>query len=677
MKLTIDLLKKEAINFCKRESNISHEELVGITDGKAVGTYIEHKFEEYIKNKYEVTIGSSAKGIDLPDENINTDIKVTSITKPQSSSPFKNLEQKIYGLGHNLLIFIYEKTDYNDKCYIDFKNCIFLKSENTGDYNLTKALRELNDYTFTEEEIMKILKKTNIPGDTQTLKNLAKKIILNPPQQGYLTISNAFQWRLRYNNLIHLENRTDEIYSNEKNTNETKTPLYLTDSIFEYLKNDLKILPDIIIEPIFKTDNFLKSANKIFPNATFFRKNNNQQHSDKTYTSTFEFKMNDENRNLELDTLDKEKSYLIIENCTQIKNVESFKFSDKIIEKIKMIKNNNATLTLLCTNIFSRDIFIDLIKNNVPYSFINQLNFNFSIDKNNDICLLIIQFGGKALINKICEVSEISNPSKVIRKFGFVKNLFYLDIDNITKIDGKCPVEWKNGIKHDCSKIMELTQENKQLFNKNNEKVFIENTLLYPFLKGSQLKEPIINKTSKYTIVTQEKIKQDTNSMKNYAPKTWQYLQEHEEYFEKRKSAIYKNTPKFSIFGIGKYSFKKFKVAIYGFNKKPIFSLVYHEKPVMLDDTCYYLPFDDYDEAYLTMLILNSSLVRKFLKNIVFLDSKRPFSKKILKRLDIGKCLKYLSFSDLTETEKKLGLDNYISLKKFREYEKKYIEKKV
>ena len=165
--------------------------------------------------------------------------------------------------------------------------------------------------------------------------------------------------------------------------------------------------------------------------------------------------------------------------------------------------------------------------------------------------------------------------------------------------------------------------------------------------------------------------------MKNYAPKTWQYLQEHEEYFEKRKSAIYKNTPKFSIFGIGKYSFKKFKVAIYGFNKKPIFSLVYHEKPVMLDDTCYYLPFDDYDEAYLTMLILNSSLVRKFLKNIVFLDSKRPFSKKILKRLDIGKCLKYLSFSDLTETEKKLGLDNYISLKKFREYEKKYIEKKV
>lgn len=180
MKLTIDILKKEAITFCKRESNISHEELVGITDGKAVGTYIEHKFEEYIKNKYEITIGSSAKGIDLPDENINTDIKVTSITKPQSSSPFKNLDQKIYGLGHNLLIFIYEKTDYNKKCYIDFKNCILLKSENTGDYNLTKALRELNDHTVTEEEIIEILKKTNMPGDTQTLKNLAKKIILNP-----------------------------------------------------------------------------------------------------------------------------------------------------------------------------------------------------------------------------------------------------------------------------------------------------------------------------------------------------------------------------------------------------------------------------------------------------------------------------------------------------------------
>ena len=70
MELTIDVLKKEAVDFCKRESNATHEDLIGVTDGKAVGTYIEHKFEEYLKDNYNITVGSSAKGIDLPDKSI-------------------------------------------------------------------------------------------------------------------------------------------------------------------------------------------------------------------------------------------------------------------------------------------------------------------------------------------------------------------------------------------------------------------------------------------------------------------------------------------------------------------------------------------------------------------------------------------------------------------------------
>lgn len=65
--------------------------------------YVEHRFQRYLSERYTVRIGSSAKGIDLPGENIQTDIKVTSITQPQSSCPFKNARQKIYGLGYNLL----------------------------------------------------------------------------------------------------------------------------------------------------------------------------------------------------------------------------------------------------------------------------------------------------------------------------------------------------------------------------------------------------------------------------------------------------------------------------------------------------------------------------------------------------------------------------------------------
>jgi len=41
MKLTLKNLIKEAEIFCKKESKLTHPELLGISDGKAVGTYIE------------------------------------------------------------------------------------------------------------------------------------------------------------------------------------------------------------------------------------------------------------------------------------------------------------------------------------------------------------------------------------------------------------------------------------------------------------------------------------------------------------------------------------------------------------------------------------------------------------------------------------------------------------
>ena len=302
------------------------------------------------------------------------------------------------------------------------------------------------------------------------------------------------------------------------------------------------------------------------------------------------------------------------------------------------------------------------------------MNFNsskiFRIDA--DACLFIIQFGGKKITDKKCEVSDITNPSKVLYKFGFIEDKFYSNIDNITDIDGNCQMEWRQGVKHDCAKIMELTYENGQLTNKNNEMVNIENTLVYPLLKSSQLKKPIVSETSRQVIIPQKKIKQDTSYIETEAPKTWKYLNDNKEYFDKRKSSIYDNAPDFSIFGIGDYSFKKFKVAISGFYKKPMFSLVYSEKIMMLDDTCYFLSFDDYDSAYITMLILNSQLVKKFLKNIAFMDSKRPYSKKVLKRIDLDKCMNLLSFDDLKETEKELELDEYISDEKLEEYKHKY-----
>lgn len=204
--ITIKDLTHEAKKFCEKMTSKKHKELIGVTDGKAVGTYVEHCFQNYLSEKYFIQSGNSAKGIDIPDPYINTDIKVTSITQPQSSCPFKSARQKIYGLGYNLIVFVYEKIDTFDCCRLNFVNCTFIEADRTADYTITKRLIEMCKDGANEEDISAFLSDKNVPGDEIIYQNLAMEIIKNVPKQGYLTISNALQWRLQYKRVISLEN---------------------------------------------------------------------------------------------------------------------------------------------------------------------------------------------------------------------------------------------------------------------------------------------------------------------------------------------------------------------------------------------------------------------------------------------------------------------------------------
>jgi len=212
-KLTIKELINSAKEFCKQETKYENKELFGGTDGKAVGTYIEHKFTDFLNEYYIVDNGNSAKGIDLPAPEINTDIKVTSIKQPQSSSPFKDAKQKIYGLGYNLLVFVYEKTDNNKNktAILDFKSCSFIEKERTADYTTTYSLIEMVNDGANQEVIIAYLNDKNIPADDITLTQIANQILENPPELGYLTISNALQWRLQYGRVVALSEKVDGI----------------------------------------------------------------------------------------------------------------------------------------------------------------------------------------------------------------------------------------------------------------------------------------------------------------------------------------------------------------------------------------------------------------------------------------------------------------------------------
>lgn len=213
--LEIEDLKREAKVFCEKMKTENHKSLIGVTDGKAVGTYVEHRFQKYLSEKYILEIGSSAKGIDLPGEGIDTDIKVTSITQPQSSCPFKNARQKIFGLGYNLLVFVYDKKDTATTCTLDFKYCTFIQSHRTADYTITKRLREMVEDGANKEDIIGFLIDKGVPGDEIVYNDLADEILSSKPRQGYLTISNALQWRLQYARVIALGNQVEGVSNYE------------------------------------------------------------------------------------------------------------------------------------------------------------------------------------------------------------------------------------------------------------------------------------------------------------------------------------------------------------------------------------------------------------------------------------------------------------------------------
>ncbi|MCC6158786.1 MAG: restriction endonuclease [Deltaproteobacteria bacterium] len=200
--LTEEAIRTEAVRFAAEESELAEPSLYGVTDGKAVGTYLEQKFRARLATRYVFREGNSAKGIDFPD--IGVDIKVTSFRQPQSSCPFKSPRQKVFGLGYSLLVFVYEKVDdaLRRTARLDIKHTIFVNADANGDYTMTRRLREMVADAANIEDIVAFLGDRNLPLDDIGARELAKEIFDSPPRLGYLTISNALQWRLQYGHAI-------------------------------------------------------------------------------------------------------------------------------------------------------------------------------------------------------------------------------------------------------------------------------------------------------------------------------------------------------------------------------------------------------------------------------------------------------------------------------------------
>jgi hypothetical protein len=209
--------------------------------------------------------------------------------------------------------------------------------------------------------------------------------------------------------------------------------------------------------------------------------------------------------------------------------------------------------------------------------------------------------------------------------------------DRSSAIDGACSFSWRQGIKHDAAKVMELTQSGGTVQNRLGETVQVEPEYVYPLLKGSDLFNARHTRPRFSVIVTQKLLRENTEELQEKAPKLWAYLQSHSDVFAKRKSSVYQGRPPFCMFGVGEYSFAHYKVAIAGFYQIPRFRALgpLQGRAVMLDDTCYFVECRSGEQAALVASLLNDPLCTNFLRSLIFPHAKRPVTKSILKRIDL------------------------------------------
>lgn len=487
---------------------------------------------------------------------------------------------------------------------------------------------------------------------------------------------------------------------NKREWGDVQTPISLVNRVYKLLQQK-KFKPTIIVEPTFGDGNFILSALDFFKELDLVygieisrkRKWNfcisfllkieekafeNKKLRLKLYSEDFF----DHNFKLESDFLESNK-ILIVGNPpwitiselstlesdnlpvrTNLKNFtgmdaltgkSNFDISESIIvQLIENFTSFNGKIALLCKNSVINNILKDLRRTKYKIGNIQsyQINTVKEFDKKCDASLLVLDLNSTENY-AICESRNLANPNRIKNKFGWINDYFVSDVDKylITNfLEGKSSFNWRQGVKHDCSKILEFIEQNDGiLVNKKGNRVDIEQNLVYPLMKSSDLREFEKTTTSRKILLPQKSLKDDTSLIKEKFPKTWNYLEAHKEFFKKRKSSVYKKKDPYSIFGIGSYVFSKYKVAISGMYKKPKFVIVkeVENKPVIFDDTCYFIGFNSYQNAVFVASLLNSQICLEFLESITFVDAKRPYTKENLMRINIREISDHITFNNI------------------------------
>lgn len=321
----------------------------------------------------------------------------------------------------------------------------------------------------------------------------------------------------------------------------------------------------------------------------------------------------------------------------------NFDISEWMLDHLlESLSGREAVLAMLCKTTVARKVLHHAWSGNLPIANATMYlidaveHFGASVDA----CLLVCALEPGATTDEcaVYPALDASSPSTV---YAYRHGRLVADLDAYDAhghLSGSSPLRWRSGIKHDCARVIELWPQGDGHFrNGFGESVRLEATYLYPMLKSSDLAK-LAPTPSRYMLVAQHTVGEDTSRIAREAPRTWSYLQSYAHLLDRRASSIYRKRPRFSIFGVGPYSFAPWKVATSGFYKQLAFRCVgpADGKPVVLDDTCYFLPCRTQRDSELLTQLLNSRASKGFFQSHVFWDAKRPITAQLLKGLDLG-----------------------------------------
>jgi len=92
---------------------------------------------------------------------------------------------------------------------LQVKNTVFVAKGRTADYQTTRGILDLLANEANVDDLVAFMQERFLPVDEIQAVRLAEEILITPPAIGYLTISNALQWRLQYRRAIQEAGNVD------------------------------------------------------------------------------------------------------------------------------------------------------------------------------------------------------------------------------------------------------------------------------------------------------------------------------------------------------------------------------------------------------------------------------------------------------------------------------------